>query len=77
MSELAQRQRLEDLFVAHAAAVRAYAARRVAPGDVGDVASEVFVVAWRRLDDMPDDALPLRQTRPCGAAGAGISARSR
>ncbi len=58
MSELAQRQRLEDLFVAHAAAVRAYAARRVAPGDVDDVASEVFVVAWRRLDDMPDDALP-------------------
>ena len=58
MNELARRRQLEDLFVAHAATVRAYAARRVAAGDVDDVASDVFVVAWRRLDDVPDDALP-------------------
>ncbi len=58
MSEPERRRQLEALFVAHAAAVRAYAARRVAPGDVDDVASDVFVVAWRRLDDLPDDALP-------------------
>ena len=58
MSELARRRQLEDLFLAHAAAVRAYAARRVAPGDVDDVASDVFVVAWRRLEDVPGDALP-------------------
>ncbi len=58
MSEIERRRQLEALFMAHAAAVRAYARRRVAPGDVDDVASDVFVVAWRRLDDVPDDALP-------------------
>lgn len=58
MSEHERRGQLEALFLAHSAAVRAYAARRVAPGDVDDVASDVFVVAWRRLDDVPDDALP-------------------
>ena len=59
MSEIeARRQLLEALFLAHAAAVRAYAARRVPPGEVDDVASDVFVVAWRRLDDVPGDALP-------------------
>jgi RNA polymerase sigma-70 factor (ECF subfamily) len=58
MNELERRRRLEILFTRHSAAVRAYAARRVAPGDVDDVASDVFVVAWRRLDDVPDDALP-------------------
>lgn len=57
MSEF-ERRRVEALFVAHARAVRAYAARRMPPGDVDDVASDVFVVAWRRLDDVPDDALP-------------------
>jgi RNA polymerase sigma-70 factor (ECF subfamily) len=58
MSETERRRQLEVLFVAHAAAVRGYAARRVLAGEVDDVASEVFVVAWRRLDDVPDDALP-------------------
>jgi RNA polymerase sigma-70 factor, ECF subfamily len=53
-----RRQLLEALFLAHAAAVRAYAARRVSAGEVDDVASDVFVVAWRRLDDVPEDALP-------------------
>ena len=58
MSELDRRRRLEALFVAHAAAVRAYSARRVPSGDADDVTSDVFVIAWRRLDDVPDDALP-------------------
>jgi RNA polymerase sigma-70 factor, ECF subfamily len=58
MSEFERRRRVEALFVAHARTVRAYAARRVPPGDVDDVASDVFVVAWRRLDAVPDDALP-------------------
>ncbi len=58
MDELERRRQLEALFVAHGAAVRAYAARRVAAGDADDVASDVFVVAWRRLEDVPDDALP-------------------
>jgi RNA polymerase sigma-70 factor (ECF subfamily) len=50
--------RFERLFRANYAAVRAYALRR-APSDVAqDVVAETFLVAWRRLDDVPADALP-------------------
>lgn len=58
MNAVERRGRLEALFSRHAAAVRAYAARRVPAAEADDVTSEVFVVAWRRLDDVPDDALP-------------------
>src|SRR5947209_491009 len=58
MDPIEQRRRLEALFSRHAAAVRAYAARRVPAGEVDDVASDVFVVVWRRIDDVPRDALP-------------------
>ena len=58
MDAVERRQRLETLFARHAAAVRAYAARRVPAAEVDDVTSDVFVVVWRRLDDVPDDALP-------------------
>jgi RNA polymerase sigma-70 factor (ECF subfamily) len=43
----------EALFIAHHRAVLAYCARRSSPWDAWDVASEVFVVAWRRLDEVP------------------------
>lgn len=33
----------------------AYALRRCGPDDAADVASETFVVAWRRLDEMPEE----------------------
>jgi RNA polymerase sigma factor (sigma-70 family) len=58
MNEIEPVRRLENLFAQHSAAVRAYAARRVSADVVDDVASDVFVVAWRRLSDVPDDALP-------------------
>jgi RNA polymerase sigma-70 factor (ECF subfamily) len=58
MNETERRRQLEALFATHAPAVRAYAARRVPAGEVDDVASDVFVVAWRRLDDVPVEALP-------------------
>jgi RNA polymerase sigma-70 factor (ECF subfamily) len=48
----------ESLFGDHYAAVRAYALRRARPEAAQDVVSETFLVAWRRLDDVPDDALP-------------------
>jgi RNA polymerase sigma factor (sigma-70 family) len=38
--------------------VARYAARRVPTGDVHDVVSETFLVAWRRFDDVPADPLP-------------------
>jgi RNA polymerase sigma factor (sigma-70 family) len=50
--------RFEELFREHYGAVRGYALRRM-PGDLAqDVVSETFLVAWRRLDDVPADALP-------------------
>jgi RNA polymerase sigma factor (sigma-70 family) len=51
-------RRFENLFREHSASVRGYARRRV-PADLADeVVSEVFVVAWRRLAEVPQDALP-------------------
>jgi RNA polymerase sigma-70 factor (ECF subfamily) len=53
--------RLEALFEAHHRALLAYAARRCRSlTDAEDVVADVFLVAWRRLDDVPagDDALP-------------------
>jgi RNA polymerase sigma-70 factor (ECF subfamily) len=56
--ERTREDRFEELFRAHYGAVRGYALRRV-PGDLAqDVVSETFLVAWRRLDDVPADALP-------------------
>lgn len=47
------------MFQAHHAQVLAYALRRTAtPADAEDVAAETFVVAWRRRDSIPTDALP-------------------
>ena len=38
--------------------VRAYACRRAAPDAAQDVVADTFLVAWRRLEDVPEDALP-------------------
>jgi len=55
--EPADHQRLADLFAAHAAELLAYARRRGArPADAEDVVAETFVVAWRRFDDLPEEA---------------------
>jgi RNA polymerase sigma-70 factor, ECF subfamily len=58
VDEIQRRLRLEHLFYAHAGAVRAYARRRIDVANAEDTVSEVFAIAWRRLDDVPDDALP-------------------
>jgi RNA polymerase sigma factor (sigma-70 family) len=50
--------RFGALFEAHRSAVLAYARRRVTDDLAADVVAETFLVAWRRLDDVPDDALP-------------------
>lgn len=51
-------QRLDELWSEHAPAVVRHARRRVLPAEVDEVVAETFVVAWRRLDDVPVVALP-------------------
>ena len=49
---------LEALFRRHHAAVTAYARRRVPSDAADDVVASTFLVAWRRLDQVPADSLP-------------------
>jgi RNA polymerase sigma-70 factor, ECF subfamily len=50
--------RFEALYREHAGAVRRYVRRRWDAASTDDVVADVFVVAWRRLGDVPDDPLP-------------------
>jgi RNA polymerase sigma-70 factor, ECF subfamily len=51
-------KRFDAVFAAHFSAVRAYVVRRTGGAPADDVLSETFLVAWRRLDALPEDALP-------------------
>jgi RNA polymerase sigma-70 factor, ECF subfamily len=51
-------EQLETLFRAHHNAVAAYARRRVPSDAADDVVASTFLVAWRRLDQVPADSLP-------------------
>jgi RNA polymerase sigma-70 factor (ECF subfamily) len=46
-------EQLESLHREHAGAVRAYARRRIGRDEADDVVADVFVVAWRRIADVP------------------------
>lgn len=50
--------RFERLFRSHHAAVVAYVRRRAPRDAVEDIVGETFLVAWRRLDRIPDQGLP-------------------
>jgi len=50
--------RLAALWDAHAVRLHAYALRHSDPDTAQDLLSETFLVAWRRLPDVPADALP-------------------
>ena len=58
MTEEAVQQRLTQLWLEHADAVRRFARRRVPDDEVDDVLAETFTVAWRRIGEVPDHALP-------------------
>ncbi len=51
-------QRFDQIWQDHAPAVVRYARRHVLPDEVEDVVAETFVVAWRRLDEVPPFGLP-------------------
>ena len=51
-------QRFERIYAEHVDAVRAYVRRRAPQSVVEDVVADVFVVALRRIDDVPRNALP-------------------
>jgi RNA polymerase sigma-70 factor (ECF subfamily) len=52
-----RKRRFEQLFQAYYEPVLGYALRRVEqPADAADILAEVFLVAWRRIDDVPPGA---------------------
>lgn len=53
-----ERARFEQLWRDHAPAVVAYTRRRAEADIAEDAVAETFLVAWRRLDRVPDNALP-------------------
>lgn len=50
-----RRERFERIFAANSRAVLGYAIRRVGRDDAADVLSEVMLIAWRRLGDVPEN----------------------
>ena len=51
------RARFEALYQAHCGAVRSFVYRRVPAAAADDAVADVFVTAWRRLDEAPADEL--------------------
>jgi RNA polymerase sigma-70 factor (ECF subfamily) len=50
--------RFELLYAKHGPAVKAYVLRRTGASIADDVVAEVFVVCWRRFEEIPVDPLP-------------------
>jgi RNA polymerase sigma-70 factor, ECF subfamily len=57
MPEPPDKRRHDALFAAHHDAVWRYAVRRVGDAGAEDVVAETFLVAWRRLDAIPEHEL--------------------
>ena len=53
MARTTNQHRFEDLYEEYKLEVQAYCMRRLGSNDAADACSETFLVAWRRLDDIP------------------------
>jgi RNA polymerase sigma-70 factor (ECF subfamily) len=53
-----QRARFDHLYRRHVGEIAAYALRRASRETAEDVVAETFLVAWRRLDRVPEQPLP-------------------
>ncbi len=53
-------ERMDAVYKSHFTAIRAYCMRRLPVADANDAIAEVFLTAWRRIDDVPalDGELP-------------------
>jgi RNA polymerase sigma-70 factor, ECF subfamily len=57
-ASIEDRERFSWLFEAHYAPVHAFAERRVGCDLADEVTAETFLVAWRRLEAVPEEPLP-------------------
>jgi RNA polymerase sigma-70 factor (ECF subfamily) len=53
-----EREQFDELWRTHAGSIFAYAARRVGRDAAEEVVADVFGVAWRRMDQLPNEPLP-------------------
>lgn len=57
-TEQSDAQRFSDLWERYAPRIQAYALRHVDRDEAAEVVAETFLVAWRRLVDVPGEPLP-------------------
>lgn len=74
-SDSDRRTQFEAMFATHHDAVRRYVVRRQSGALVDDAIADTFLVAWRRLDEIPDRTLPwlLGSLDGCSPTSAGPS----
>src|SRR3954463_12338702 len=69
MPPVRSKAEFEAFYTRHAGAVRGYAMRRCNPETADDVVADVFLIAWRRRAELPEDPLPWVR----GPAGPGLA----
>jgi len=58
LSTVTAEERFRQLYDRHAGPILMYFKRRTDSETAQDCTAETFLVAWRRIDDVPDEALP-------------------